>query len=135
MSYNDDDDQDDDDSQTDSDDQDDSQGQDDQPSDGGASAVSNAPDHVVDAHRNMLGSALDNLKNQGVDVESLAEKAGVSSSDMDELSNGDLASMTSYLSANHPEVLQAAASRFPAAQGLLSSLTSGGGGFLGKFLG
>ena len=70
-------------------------------------------------------------------MNSLAEKAGVSSTDVDKLTHGDLAGLTKYLADNHPEALNAVGDRFPAAHGLLDSLTGGGGagGLLGKLFG
>jgi hypothetical protein len=106
-----------------------------------AAAVANASPQEVEAHRNMLGDTLQQLSDQGIDVNSLAEKAGISSADVDALSHDDIAQLTSYLSQNHPEVLQSVSERFPAAQGLLSSLTGAGdgggalGGLLNRFLG
>ena len=106
---------------------------DDQQDDG--SAIAGAAPHEQDAHRNMIGEALKNLSDRGIDVDSLAEKAGVSSGDVNELEHGDLSTMTKYLAQNHPEALQSVAGRFPAAQGILSSVTGGQGGMFGGMLG
>jgi len=85
------------------------------------------------AHRNFIGDALQHLSDRGIDVESLAEKAGVSSSDVNNLTQDDLGQLTQYVQQNHPEALQAVSSRYPQAQGILSSF--GGGGILGKLFG
>ena len=115
-----------------SDDSDDSGQSDD---DSGAQTVANAAPHEAAAHRNMIGDALQRLSDQGIDVDSLAERAGVQSSDVDELSHGDLAGITQYIAQHHPEALQAVESRYPAAQGLLGALTGGGGGIFGRLFG
>jgi len=120
------------------DDQDDSSQDDDTSSDdsGGDSDDSGDSDSGVgsQAHRNFIGDALQHLSDRGIDVESLAEKAGVSSADVDNLTQDDLGQLTQYVQQNHPEALQAVSSRYPEAQGILSSL-GGGGGFLGKLFG
>ncbi len=145
----DDDDQEDDQDQDDSDEtsDDDSQDTDDSDTDttdtddtsDGAQALSDAAPQEVDAHRNMIGDALQQLSDRGIDVDELAEKAGVSSADVNELDHGDLAGITQYLAQNHPELMQEVSSRFPQAQGLLSSVLGGSGGsglsgLLGRFL-
>ena len=99
---------------------------------GGASALAGASGHEVAAHRNMLGDVMQNLSGSGIDVEALAERAGIDSADVDALSHDDLATLTQYVTQHHPDVVQEAAGRFPAAQGLLGMLS--GGGF-GKFFG
>ena len=85
-------------------------------------------------HRNFLGDALQHLSDRGIDVDSLAEKAGVDSADVDNLSQDDLSQLTQNVQQNHPDALQAVGDRYPQAQGILSSL-GGGGGFLGKLFG
>jgi len=100
--------------------------------DDGASALAAAPAHEVAAHRNMLGDVLQNLSDSGIDVEELAERAGIDSADIDALSHDDLASLTQYVTQHHPEVVDEVSSRFPAAQGLLGMLSGGG---LGRFFG
>ena len=85
-------------------------------------------------HRNFIGEALQHLSDRGIDVDSLAEDAGVSSADVNNLSDDDLGQLTQYIQQNHPQALQAVSDRFPQAQGILSSL-GGGGGFLGKLFG
>ncbi len=120
---------------------DDTQDDDTQQDDGsGAQALANAAPEDVDAHRNMIGEALQNLSDRGVDVEALAEKAGVSSADVNALDHDDLATMTQYIAQNHPQVMQEVTDRFPEAQGLLGMVLGGGnqggggGGFLGGLL-
>ena len=109
----------------------------------GAQALTEAAPHEVEAHRNMLGDALQSLSDKGIDVDALAEKAGVSSSDVDALNHDDLANLTQYVAQNHPEILQQVTDRYPAAQGLLGMVlggnqggsSGGSGGFLGGILG
>lgn len=91
-----------------------------------SNAVASAAPHEVDAHRNALGEMIQTLSDKGIDVQKLAEQAGVQSTDIDELSHGDLANLTAYIAQNHPEVLSSVASRFPAAQGLIGMFASGG---------
>lgn len=100
------------------------------------SALDNAAPHEVEAHRGMLGDAMQHLSEEGIDVDEIAEDAGISTSDVDALSNDDLTTLTQYVAQNHPEVLQAAADRFPAAQNLLSAITGddGIGGIFRKLI-
>lgn len=125
-----DDDNDDNDNDQDTDDSDDSQ------TGGSGSPLDNAAPHEVEAHRSMIGEALQHLSDEGIDVDEIAEDAGINSSDVDALSNDDLATLTQYVAQNHPEVLQTVSDRFPAAQGLLSSLTGddGIGGIFRKLI-
>ena len=106
---------------------------DDELSDAGA-AVANASPDVVEAHRNMLGEVMQHLADNGIDIDEIAEDAGIHSSDVDALGHDDLATLTHYVAQNHPEVLQTVADRFPAAQGLLGTLTGGDGGGIGGFI-
>ena len=132
------------------DDQDDDQNQQDDAEDGaqespGAApsqddatdAIASAPAHEVEAHRNALGEMMQQLSDKGIDVERLAEQAGLQSTDIQEMSHGDLAGLTAYIAQNHPEVLGTVASRFPAAQGLIGMIGGAGGlgGMLGGFFG
>ena len=100
-----------------------------------STAIENASDDEVDAHRNMLGEVIQNLADNGVDVDELAEKAGIESADVDALSHDDLATLTQYVAQNHSDLVQNVSDRFPAAQGLLGAITGGGGGLLGKLFG
>ena len=107
-------------------------------------AMANAAPEEVDAHRGLLGEALNMLQGQGVNTQALAGQAGVGTTDPSQMSHGDLISMAQTLAQQHPEVLQEVSQQFPQAQGLLSSVLGGGaqgggggflGGLLGKFLG
>lgn len=107
-------------------------------------AVAQAAPEEVDAHRGLLSQALSHLGGQGVDVQSLLGQAGVGTTDPSQMSHSDLVSTTLALARSHPEVVQMISSRFPAAQGLLSSVLGGGasqgaagegGGALGGLLG
>lgn len=109
-------------------------------------AMANAAPEEVDAHRGLIGEALSYLQGQGINTQGLANQAGVGTTDPDQMSHGDLISMARTLAQEHPEVVQMAASRFPEAQGLLSSVLGGGsgqggqqggmfGGLLGKIFG
>ena len=102
----------------------------------GAQALAEASPQEVDAHRGILSGVLEQLSSRGIDVASLAEKAGVSTDDVNALSHDDLAGLTGYLAQHHPQELAGVASQFPQAQGLLGSLLggAGGGGGLGGML-
>ena len=124
-------------------DQDDDQQYTDQQGDG-EQAVAQAAPAEVDAHRDLLSQALGHLGGQGVDVQSLLGQAGVGTTDPSQMSHGDLVSTTLALARAHPEVIAMISSRFPQAQGLLSSVLGGGGaagaeggggGMLGGLLG
>jgi hypothetical protein len=86
-----------------------------------------AAPHEVEAHRNAIGDMLQSLSDKGIDVAKLAQQAGVSSADIDQLSHDDLGSLTVFIARNHPEVLQAVAARYPAAQGLIGMFASNSG--------
>lgn len=139
MAYSDDEQEDDQNQQDDVDTNDDDETDDsDTASSSGAQAVANASPAQQDAHKNMIGEALSQLSDRGIDIDALATKAGIDSSDVDELSHGDLASITGYLAQHHPEVLQQAQSQFPQANGILQSIAGSQGGLgslLGRFLG
>src|SRR4051794_34109235 len=76
-----------DDSNDDQDDDDDEENDDAEDDDGEQTVASAAP-HEVEAHRNLIGTALQHLTDQGIDVESLAEQAGISSADVEEMTHG-----------------------------------------------
>lgn len=124
-------------------DQDDDQ-QDTDPQGDGEQAVAQAAPEEVDAHRDLLSQVLSHLGGQGVNVQSLLGQAGVGTTDPSQMSHSDLVSTTLALAREHPEVVQMISSRFPEAQGLLSSVLGGGaaqgaagdgGGLLGGLLG
>ena len=141
--HDDDEDEDEDDQQQDDDDTQDNDDSDTQDSGGSgsydgdadSSAITNAAPHEQDAHRNMIGEVVQHLADNGVDVDELAEKAGIESSDVDALTHDDLATLTQYVSQHHPDLVQDVSNRYPAAQGILGALTGGVGGLLGKFFG
>ncbi|HEY9791349.1 MAG TPA: hypothetical protein V6D22_13180 [Candidatus Obscuribacterales bacterium] len=88
----------------------------------------------VQARRNAIGEVLQRLSDKGIDVEGIAENAGVPTADVNALSHDDLISLTAYISQNHPEVLKNVSERFPALQGLIGMLEGGElQGILGKF--
>ncbi len=113
----------------------------------GAQMVDQAGGEAVDAHKNLLGEAVNLLNGQGMNLGQLAQMAGINTADVNALSAGDLVQLTQYLALNHPEILQMLAQQFPEAQGLLGLLTGGvpatagegasanGGGILGGLLG
>ena len=135
--YDDDDDDDDDDHDEDEDGDHSDEGKDiddgDDLSDAGA-AVANATPDEVEAHRSMLGEVMQSLADEGIDIDEIAEDAGISTSDVDALGHDDIATLTQYVAQNHPEVLQTVSDRFPAAQNLLGALTGGGGDGIGGFI-
>ncbi len=72
-----------------------------------------------DDHRAALGSLIDNLQSRGIDVDQLAQEAGVDTSDVNALEHDDAMTLTKYIASTHPELTQSVFSRFPVAQGLL----------------
>jgi len=109
-----------------------------------ADAEADVPVVDTDTHRGVLAGVLDTLQQNGVDVDALAQRAGVATADVDALKHDDLMQLAQYVQQNHPEILQQVAARIPAAQGLLGMLgggsggDSGGGGIggmIGRFLG
>lgn len=123
----DDDDDDQDDGQSFDDQRDDNSGSDDDEQDDasneGTSAIDSASDSEVSAHRNLIGDVLEKLSDNGIDVDELAEKAGVDSSDVDALSHDDLAGLTQYVTQHHPGIVQRIADNYPDAQGILGFFT------------
>lgn len=102
-----------------------------------------APEEVA-AHKNFLQDALGELGGQGVNVAGLLGQAGVGTTDPKAMSHSDLLATTLALARQHPEVVAMIASRFPQAQGLITSILgaetgtgqpAGGalGGLLGRF--
>lgn len=73
----------------------------------------------VEQGRNALGSLLGTLQNNGVDIDALAQQAGVDTTDIDDMEQGDLIALAKHVSATHPELAQGVLDRFPVAQGLL----------------
>ena len=90
----------------------------------------------MEAHRNAIGEMLQKLSEKGIDLEKVAESAGISTTDVDALSHDDLLSLTTYIGKSHPEVLQSVSARYPAAQQLIAMLSGGSlGGMLGGIFG
>ena len=73
----------------------------------------------VEASRGALGAVLSQLQDNGVDIDALAAKAGIDTSDIDEMEHGDLIALAQHVATTHPEVAQSVLGNFPAAQGLL----------------
>ena len=105
-------------SQPDSGDETGAQGESDVSSDdgSGAQAVTQA---ATDDHRAALGSLVQNLQSRGIDVDSLAQQAGLDSADVNNLEHDDLLTLSKYVAQSHPELTQQVFSRFPLAQSLL----------------
>lgn len=106
---------------------------------GAQQAVAGAAPEEVDAHRGLVGEALQMLQGQGGNPAELMQQAGVGTTDPNQMSHGDLVSTTLALARQHPEILALVARKFPQAQGLLSMVlgggSSGGGGMFGGLLG
>ena len=110
---------------------------------GAQQAVAGAAPQEVDAHRNLIGEALQILQGQGINPAELMQQAGVGTTNPNQMSHGDLVSTTLALARQHPEILAMVAQKFPQAQGLLSMVLGGGspgggsafGGLLGGLLG
>ena len=113
----------------------------------GAQLLQMAGGDEINAHKDLLGQALSHLSGQGMDLNQIAQMAGVGTPDVNALSPAHLVQLTQWVAVNHPEVLQMLAEHFPAAQGLLGLLTgrtpasagegasANGGGILGGLLG
>ncbi len=76
----------------------------------------------ADQHRNALGILVESLRGRGIDVDSLAQDAGLDSADVANLQDDDVETLAKYAAQNHPELTQQVYSRFPLAQGLLGRL-------------
>jgi len=74
---------------------------------------------AIEEHRLALGSLIDQLRSDGVDVDALFEEAGLESVDVDSLDYDELEILSTSIAQNHPELTQEVFSRFPLAQGLL----------------
>jgi hypothetical protein len=86
------------------------------------SASADASQDPSDSHRAALGSVLQSLQSRGIDVDALAQDAGVDSADVNALEGDDLTQLTQYVQQAHPELTQQVFSRFPLAQSLLGDL-------------
>jgi len=96
----DDDDEDDDEDHDDEQDEDDDSKSDDDGedlSDAGA-AVANASPDELEAHRSMLGEVMQHMAENGIDIDEIADDAGISTSDVDALGHDDIAILTQYIS-------------------------------------
>ncbi len=101
-------------------------------------ALAQAAPEEMDAHKSFLQDALGELGGQGVNVAGLLGQAGVGTTDPNAMSHSDLIATTLALARQHPEVVAMVASRFPQAQGLITSILGTGqpaGGALGGLLG
>ncbi len=102
-------------------------------------ALAQAAPEEIEAHKGFLQAALGELGGQGVNVAGLLGQAGVSTTDPNAMSHGDLLATTLALARQHPEVVAMIAARFPQAQGLITSVLGGSaqpaGGALGGLLG
>ena len=117
------------------------------PQNEGVQLLQNANGEAVNAHKDLLSEALSQLSGQGMDLNQLAQMAGVGGTNVNALPPGDIVQLTQWVAINHPELLQMLAQQFPQAQGLLGLLTGGtpaaagegasggGGGILGGLLG
>jgi hypothetical protein len=80
----------------------------------------NQPSHEeAEAGRGALGAVLSQLQDNGVDIDALASKAGIDTTDIDEMEHGDLIALAQHVATTHPEVAQSVLGNFPGAQGLL----------------
>ena len=91
---------------------------------------------------NEVGGLLGQLASgTGLDINHIASMAGISTNDMNALSNGDLMQLIPYVAQHHPEILEPILARFPMARFLIpgggAAATGGGGlgGLLGGLLG
>lgn len=91
-------------------------------------ALDQAAPEEIDAHKDFLQDALGELDGQGVNVAGLLGQAGVGTTDPNAMSQNDLLATTLALARQHPEVVAMVASRFPQAQGLITSILSSGNG-------
>lgn len=95
------------------------------------------------AHQNFLTEALQLVEGQGGSVQTIAQQAGATTTNPQEMSHTDLINTTLALARSHPEIVAMVAQRYPQAQGIISAVlgnagsgntTSGGGQMLGGLL-
>jgi hypothetical protein len=98
---------------------DDSDGSDDSGSNDDSSDDSQPAAKDVEASRGALGAVLSQLQDNGIDINALAAKAGIDTTDIDQMEHGDLIALAQHVATTHPEVAQSVLGDFPAAQGLL----------------
>lgn len=79
----------------------------------------------VEAGRNALGELLGTLQDNGVDIDALAQQAGVDGTDIDDMEHGELVALAKHVAASHPELVQDTLGRYPVAQGLLGRYLAG----------
>ncbi|HEX5323169.1 MAG TPA: hypothetical protein VFW40_05230 [Capsulimonadaceae bacterium] len=75
--------------------------------------------HEIEASRGALGAVLSKLQDNGVDIDALATRAGVDTTDVDDMEHEDLVALAQHVATTHPKVAQNVLGRFPVAQGLL----------------
>ena len=85
-----------------------------------------------DQRANVIQEILDALKARGFDVDALAERVGLSSTDPDEMDSSDLGKVGGFISEHVTDLLPVLAQKIPGLEGLMGS---GSEGFLGRIRG
>ena len=91
----------------------------------GADSADDASPQSADATRNALGTMLGQLQSRGVDVNALAQQAGLDTADVDDMEHGDMIALAKHVAGAHPELAQTVLGQFPAAQGILGRFLGG----------
>src|SRR5689334_821655 len=93
------------------------------------------PDETLEVseYRSLLGDVLEEINDQlGEFNEGIAQRAGVSTGDVEALTHRELAVLARYLAQNYPDIFSEIAARYPAAEGMIPTLldtsNDGGGG-------
>jgi hypothetical protein len=94
----------------------------------------------VSEYRGLLSDVLEEINDQlGEFDEGIAQRAGISTADVDAMTHRELALLARYTAQNYPDIFTEVAARYPSAEGMIPTLMDesddgGGGGFLNSAL-
>jgi hypothetical protein len=91
----------------------------------------------ISEYRNLLGDVLEEISDRmGEFNEGIAQRAGLSTADIDAMTHQELALLARYTAQNYPDIFAEVAARYPAVEGMIPTLLDqsddgGGGSYLG----